>query len=247
MKAYMDVSVPIGANLYADAAMIEASSYADVYFDGTFRPSNTSSITYTSVWNGTTNNSTSTMTIVQTFSASIPNSILLGDNGGTAIPYTDVRVVYASETLYNNVVVGLTSGTATATDSTLGTAYGIRTYTVDPSIVKDTANGTALANYLLSIYNNPQLRFDSITMALEGLTAANQASVLASDLWSAASIVYTPSAVGSAISAYQRVVGVNHSITPDTHRVSFNLAEYGNKFRLDSALFGVLDTNILGY
>jgi hypothetical protein len=144
-------------------------------------------------------------------------------------------------------VVGIAAGTATTTNAALGTAYGIRTLTVDPAIVVNTANGTALANYLLGLYENPELRFDSIGLALEGLTAEQQATILASDIWSAATITYTPSAVGSAINAYQRVVGVNHSITPDTHRVTFNLAEYGNKFRLDSPQLGVIGTNVLGY
>jgi hypothetical protein len=246
MTAYLQIQTN-ATTVYVDAVLIEASQYLAEYFDGTAKPTNTSLITYTSVWNGTAFNSTSTLTIVTTYDASVPNSIVLGDQGGTAIPYTDVAVVYASETLYNNVVVGIASGTATTTNSTLGTAYGIRTYTVDPALVADTANGTALANYLLGLYENPNLRFDSIGLALEGLTPEQQVQVLSSDIWSAATITYTPSAVGSAINAYQRIVGVNHSITPDTHRVSFNLAEYGNKFRLDSPQLGVLDTNVLGY
>jgi hypothetical protein len=245
MKAYLEIDG--NETLYADAALIEASSYADEYFDGTFRPTDTSLITYTSVWNGTTNNSTSTMTINTTYDAFVPNSIVLGDQGGTAIPYTDVAVVYASETLYNNVVVGIAAGTATTTNESLGTAYGIRTLTVDPALVADTANGTALANYLLGLYENPNLRFDSVGLALESLTAEQQVQVLSSDIWSAASITYTPSAIGSAIDAFQRIVGVSHSITPETHRVIFNLAEYGDRFRLDSPQLGVLDTNVLGY
>jgi hypothetical protein len=246
MGAYLQVNTN-AATLYVDAVLIEKSSYLDEFFDGTAKPTNTSLITYTNAWDGTTFNSTSLLTIDTTYDASVPNSIVLGDQGGTVIPYTDVAVVYASETLYNNVVVGIASGTATTTNASLGTAYGIRTLTIDPAIVSDTTNGTALANYLLGLYENPNLRFDSITMAMEGLTGEQQFDVLSSDIWSAATITYTPSAVGSAISGYQRVVGVNHSITPDTHRVTFNLAEYGNKFRLDSPQLGVLDTNVLGY
>jgi len=246
MVGFLQITT-LANTLYVDAVLIEASQYLNVYFDGTVKPGDTSLISYTSVWNGTTYNSTSTLTIVTTYDASVPNSIVLGDQGGTAIPYTDVAVVYASETLYNNVVVGIASGTATTTNATLGTAYGIRTLTVDPAIVANTANGTALANYLLGLYDNPQLRFDSIGLALESLTAEQQVQVLSSEIWSAATITYTPSAIGSAISAYQRVVGVNHSITPEMHRVTFNLAEYGNKFRLDSPQLGVIGTNVLGY
>ena len=235
-------------DFHVDGLLIEASPYLDEYFDGTNKPTNTSDITYTSAWNGTANLSSSQLTITTTYSSSIKNSIVLGDAGGTAIPYTDVRVVYASETLYTNVNVVATNGTTySQSNAANGTAYGIRTLTIDPSLVPDATNGQALANYLLDIYDNPQLRFDSISVALESLQAADQVKVLDTDIWDAASITYTPSAVGSAISAYQRIVGVNHTITPETHHTTFNLAEFGNKFRLDSVNFGHLDQNVLGY
>jgi hypothetical protein len=246
MGAYLQVTTN-AATLYVDSVLIEASQYLAEWFDGTLSPSNTSLITYSSVWNGTTYNSTSTLTIVTTYDPSVPNAIVLSDAGSPGIPYTDVNVVYASETLYNNVVVGITAGTATITNSTSGTAYGIRTLTIDPAIVANTTNGTALANYLLGLYEDPELRFDSVTMALEALSAEDQFEVLSSDIWSAATITYTPSSIGSSINAYQRVVGVSHVITPDKHRVTLQLAEYGNKFRLDSPELGILDTNVLGY
>lgn len=236
-----------GASLYIDAVLIEASSYAGAYFDGTIKPSNTSSVTYTTAWNGTTNNSTSTLTINTTYSSSIPNAIILSDAGGTAIPYVDVAVAYASETLYNNIVVVSTAGTSTQTNTSGTAAYGVRTYTQDPSLVADLTSGQALANYLLDIYENPQLRFDSVQVALESLNGAQQTSVLNSEIYTAANITYTPSSIGSPITAYERVVGITHSITPDTHHVTFNLAEFGNKFRLDSVTFGILNTSVLGY
>jgi hypothetical protein len=232
----------------ADGLLIEASPYLQDYFDGTNLPTPPANVTYSAAWTGTANLSTSQLTITTTYNASIKNSIVLGDNGGTAIPYTDVRVVYASETLYTNVSVVSTAGTTySQSNAANGTAYGIRTLTIDPSLASDATNSQALANYLLDIYDNPQLRFDSITVALESLQAANQVKVLDIDVWDAATITYTPSSVGSAISAYQRIVGVNHTITPDSHRTTFNLAEFGNKFRLDSANFGVLNSNVLGY
>ena len=232
----------------ADGLLIEASPYLQDYFDGTNLPTPPANVTYSAAWTGTANLSTSQLTITTTYNASISNSIVLGDNGGTAIPYTDVRVVYASETLYTNVNVVSTAGTTySQSNAANGTAYGIRTLTIDPSLVPDALNGQELANYLLGIYDNPQLRFDSITVALESLQAVDQVKVLDTDVWDAATITYTPSSVGSAISAYQRIVGVNHNITPDSHRTTFNLAEFGNKFRLDSYALGNLNVNVLGY
>ena len=249
MTGNLSVSVlGAGTTLFVDAVLIEASPYLDVYFDGTSKPANTSNITYTNAWNGTTNNSASTLTIVTVYSSSTPNSLVVGDNGGTAIPYEDVQVIYASETLYTNVSVGVSGGTnMVQLNAANGSAYGIRTLTVDPSLVADATNGQALANYYLDIYDNPQLRFDSITFGLSGLKASDQVNVLDSEIYTAVLMTYTPSSIGSAITAYQRVVGVSHTITPDNHKVTLNLAEFGNKFRLDSATYGVLGTNILGY
>jgi len=232
---------------YVDAVMIEQATTADIYFDGTYEPADTATITYTSAWTGSADVSTSTLTIVTTYSPGVPNSLQLSDAGGTAIPYIDVKVAYASETLFNNIVVGGTAGTATLTNATLGTAYGIRTYSLDPSLVADNANGSALTRYLLDIYDNPSLRFDSVQVALEALQPADQVNVLSSEIYTAASVTYTPSAIGSAITSYQRVVGISHEMTPETHHVTLNLAEFGNKFRLDSLTLGILNTNILGY
>jgi hypothetical protein len=245
----LSIEVPgAGTTVFVDAVLIEASPYLNVYFDGTSKPANTASITYTNAWQGTTNNSASTLTIVTSYSPSTPNGLVVGDAGGTAIPYEDVQVIYASETLYTNTSIGV-AGTANATQANAanGSAYGIRTLTIDPSLVADTTNGQALANYYLDIYDNPQLRFDSVTFGLSGLSAVNQVSVLNSEIYTAVSMTYTPSALGSAITAYQRVVGISHTITPDSHKVTLNLAEFGTRFRLDSVTYGFLNTNILGY
>jgi hypothetical protein len=232
---------------YIDAVMVEQSAAADIYFDGIYKPADTATTVYTNAWTGSADVSASTLTAVTTYTPGVPNSIQFSDAGGTAIPYVDVSVVYAGETLYNSVTVGGTAGTAVLTNSTGGSAYGIRAYTLDPSLVADNANGSALARYLLGLYDTPQLRFDSLTVALEALQSSDQSNLLGSEIYSAASVTYTPSAIGSAITVYERIVGINHTITPDTHHVTFNLAEFGNKFRLDSLTLGVLNTNILGY
>lgn len=234
-------------NIFVDAALIEATPYLAEYFDGTFTPSNTATQTFTSAWQGTSGNSASTLTIVTTYNANQKNAIVVGDNGGTAIPYEQIRVVYGSDTLYTSTVVNPLSGTAQTVANSQGTAYGSRILTIDPSLTADNTNALALANYYLSIYDSPSLRFDSVTFGVDALSAANQVSVLGTDIWQAAQVTYTPSAIGSAITQYQRVVGVSHEITPERFLTTLNLAEFGQYFRLDSNNFGVLDTNELGY
>ena len=234
-------------NIWVDALLIEASPYLDVWFDGGNAPTNTATQTFTSAWNGTANNSASTLTTVTTYNANQKNAIIVGDNGGTAIPYEQIRVVYGSETLYTNTVVNPVSGTAQTAASTMGSAYGTLTYTIDPSLTADNANALSLANYYLSIYDNPQLRFESVSFGVHALTAQQQVQVLQAGIWQAASVTYTPSAIGSAIVQYQRIVSVAHEITPETFSTTLGLAQFGSYFRLDSANFGVLDSNALGY
>jgi len=248
MTGNLSISVPgAGTTLFVDAVLIEASPFLDVYFDGNIKPANTTNITYFNSWQGTVNNSVSALTVITSYSASIPNSIILTDVPGAGIPYEDIEVVYASETLYTNISIGVGTAQISQSNAANGSAYGIRSYTIDPSLVADVTNGQALANYLLDVYDNPQLRFDSVSLGLHSLNAVDQASVLNSELYTAATITYTPSSIGSAITGYQRIVGLTHTITPDTHKMTFNLAEFGLRFRLNSVTYGVIGTNILGY
>jgi hypothetical protein len=231
--------------LYADALLIEPSIYLGEYFDGTTKPSNTSTVTYFSSWTGTTDLSTSTLEIQTEYSGEVPFAIYF-DDAGTNIPFTGVQLEYGAEFNYNRIVVENTAGTVTAVDAAAGTAYGVRTFTQSNNLSNTLADGTAVANYLLDSYRDPDYHFQSLTTELAGLSAADQVQVLSTDIWDAADITYTPSAVGSALHSIERVVGVGHSITPDRHLVTFQLSSFGSRFVLDSTTMGVLDLSRLG-
>jgi hypothetical protein len=231
--------------LYADALLIEPSIYLGEYFDGTTKPSNTSTVTYFSSWTGTADVSSSTLEIQTEYSGESPNATYFDDTN-TNIPFTAVQLAYGSELNYNRVVVVNTAGTVTAVDSASGTAYGIRTFTQPDNLSNNLADGTAVANYLLDSYRLPDYRFQSISTELSGLEPLNQYEVLITDVWDAADITYTPSAVGTALHSIEKVVGVAHSISPDSHQVTFALSSYGSRFVLDSTTQGVLDMSRLG-
>ena len=244
-----------GNAYYVDSVLLEQSASADLYFDGTYKPADAGIITYTNAWGGTTDSSTSTLTTTSTYSPTTPNVTNLSDAGGTAIPYTDINVVYGSENTYNNVVIlqdpgGGTAFVAggTATNAANGSAYGIRTFTDTASKAVSAAKAAGVANYYLGQFESPEYRVQSITTTLEGLTGAQQTEILNQDVWGATKVVYTPSSIGSSITSnLQKIIGVSHEITPESHKVTWTLGTWGNKFRLDSQLLGIIGTNVLGY
>jgi hypothetical protein len=231
--------------LYADALLIEPSIYLGEYFDGTTKPANTSTVTYFSSWTGTTDLSTSTLEIQTAYSGETPYAVYF-DDLGTNIPFTGVQLVYGAEFNYNRVVVVNTAGTVTAVDSAAGSASGVRTFTQSNNLSNSLADGTAVANYLLDSYRDPDYRFQILTTELAGLNGDDQVQVLSTDIWDAADITYTPSAVGGALHSIERIVGVAHSITPDRHQVTLQLSSFGSRFILDSTTQGVLDLSRLG-
>lgn len=231
--------------LYADALLIEPSIYLGEYFDGTTKPANTSTVTYFSSWTGTTDLSSSTLEIQTEYSGEVPFAVYF-DDAGTNIPFTGVQLAYGAELNYNRIVVENTAGTVIAVDAAAGSASGIRTFTQSNNLSNTLADGTAVANYLLDSYRDPDYRFHALTTELAGLPAADQVQVLSTDIWDAADITYTPSAVGSALHSIERVVGVAHSINPDRHLVTLQLSSFGSRFVLDSTTQGVLDLSRLG-
>jgi hypothetical protein len=231
--------------LYADALLIEPAIYVGEYFDGTTKPSDTSTVAYFSSWTGTADVSSSQLEIQTTYSGETPNATYFDDTN-TNIPFTAVQLAYGSELNYNRVVVVNTAGTVTAVDAAAGTAYGVRTFTQADNLSNTLADGTAVANYLLDSYRLPDYRFQSISTELNGMAALDQYEVLITDIWDAADITYTPSAVGTALHSIEKVVGVAHSISPASHLVTFALSSYGSRFVLDSTTQGVLDISRLG-
>jgi hypothetical protein len=237
------------ATIYVDAILIEQTSALNEFFDGTYGPTDTATVDYSQVWDGTTNVSTSTLTIVTTYPPNSTDSAVLSDAGGTAIPYTGISVEYGSELNYNKTIVlrAATGTGGTAVNLANGTAYGIRVFTDDQSLIGSDADAQNLANYYLGAFDEPELRVQSVRIDLHALDGNDQETVLTKDIWDSAQVTFTPGGVGSATVTNGKIIGVKHTIGIDRHSVEWNLGTWGNKFRLDSTLLGVLDQNVLGY
>jgi hypothetical protein len=83
---------------------------------------------------------------------------------------------------------------------------------------------------------------------LNNLTTAQQSQVLDLDLGSLVQVKYTPSGIGDPIEQFVAVDSIEHNIDAQVHRMRFNFSQGEEPaLVLDSLLYGVLDTNTLGF
>ena len=124
--------------------------------------------------------------------ASAAGSVTFADDG-TGIPFVACEVVYGTELLYNRVTVTRSGGTVqTASNANSIALYGISALDQAGLLTDTDANSLALANYLLGQYQQPELRYDSVTVEMSALTAAQQAAVLGLDMTSVVTVKFTP-------------------------------------------------------
>jgi hypothetical protein len=167
---------------------------------------------------------------------------------GTGVPYEDVVIQYGTDLMVNQAVVTFPGGTAVSEDLTSQVRYGITERTIDTEL-SSLAQAEGIADFLISRYANPEYRVEAVTVNLRALSDAQVADVLDLELGDQARLVFTPNAVGSAISVANRVIGISHNVGIDTHRVTFNFEQLPfTFFILDDAVFGILDgEGILGF
>ena len=169
---------------------------------------------------------------------------------GTAIPYKSIQVVYGSELLYNEVVVNIQGGggaTANAVASQI--EYGISNLTFDDLLLAETSQAEDMAKFLVSKYDDPEYRIQSVTIDLNNITTEDANAVLALDLNDVCSIKFTPNGIPPAIDRFTEVISVSHRVTPTLHEVTLGFAALDlNFWRLDDLVFGRLSAgNSLAY
>ena len=167
---------------------------------------------------------------------------------GTGIPFSGIGIEYGTEQLRNSVSIGLyNAGTVTADNVTSQQEYGITGYEVRDSLLSTTSQAQDLADWLVGLYGEPQLRIVTVDVVLNGLSVAQQNEVLGLELGDVVSVVFTPNGIGAPIERTVSVDAIRHEVSPVSHRVSFDLSQTVAGFTLDSTAFGVLDSNVLGF
>ena len=175
--------------------------------------------------------------------------VLFSDDG-TGIGYQGLSVIYGSELLFNEIEVSRQNGgTAIANDLASQEEYGIQNLTLNDLPLDTDLSAQELATYLAAQYAQPEYRFESIELELRNLTEDQQSQVLALELSDIVRVKFTPNNIPPAIDRYAEIIGISHSATPVSHKVTFNLAstEY-YFFTLSDLVFGRLSSgNSLGY
>ena len=181
-------------------------------------------------------------------SLQVLTDVLFADDG-TGIPFTNIAASYGAEELRNRVTVSrLNGGTATAEDTQSITDYGAIDYEIRDSLLSSDTQAQALADRIVDRYAEPLLRVDGIEVVLNALPAAQVAEVLSLDLGALVRVLYTPSGIGDAIDQFVTLDAIEHSIDSTQHRVRLSFSQGEEPaLVLDSATFGLLDVNTLGF
>jgi len=164
------------------------------------------------------------------------------DGRAEAIPFSQVEVVYGSENLYNRVIITREGGTPqVAEDLESQVSYGIQTLSLDNLLMENDDDALSLAEYLVGIYAQPELRFAVVGVSLQDKTTSDQDEVLALEINDIVKIVYTPNNVGEPIIQNSLITGIRHEIGISYHNVMF---EFGRAtdipFLLDDIQYGLL-------
>jgi len=173
-----------------------------------------------------------------------PTSVLTFADNGTGIGYSTLFTQYGDELLYNRVAATSPAGTYVAEDADSLDLYGLSVLDLNDLLNDSLGQLQVIAEDYLEIYRFPQVRFTGLSVELAGLSASDQADVLALDLADQISVVKTFES-GSPLTVTQNVVvsGIRHTIRPGSHVVQFTFerSNYGIGLTLDDAVRGTLD------
>jgi hypothetical protein len=174
--------------------------------------------------------------------------VIFADDG-SGVEFSEVKVVYGSELLYNYIQIERASGgTAIATDSDSISNYGQQALIQTGLLMNSDDDAESLANYLLNQFKQPEYRFETLSVQLEALSSADQSDVLGLEIGDVCEIKFTPNQTGSQINQYATIIEVAHSIAPFQHSITFGFQtlDYASLV-LDDLEFGLLDDGHLGF
>jgi hypothetical protein len=224
---------------------------------------------FTTITGDTVEQDTNVLDYLQTVARSEPGSLFIGKNGhvtfkdrrtaavsggvtfaddGTGITYNSLGIEYGSETLYNEILIGATGGTAVATDATSQAEYGVLNLTQTGLLIQSAEDVASIASILGQKYSQPEYRFKNLEVQLDELTTTQQAQILALEIGSVVRIKFTPNGIAPAIDKYAEVIQISNGSNQVTHSVALGFATLENALLvLDDAEFGKLDLYALAF
>jgi hypothetical protein len=107
------------------------------------------------------------------------------------------------------------------------------------------------ANFLLGKFKDAIIRFDNLVVDVTEQSTSNQNTILDREVADIVKVELTPPGSGSPsqLSTNEIIDSIAFNITPDLFTVTYQLsnADVQAFLRLDNTLFGILDTDKLGY
>ena len=177
----------------------------------------------------------------------VTNVVLTDDNQGGGIRYDNIKIVYGSEQLHNEITATAAIGTAVATNANSVEAYGLRSYALSTFVATE-ADLQLLADYLAQKYSTPEFRIQSLTVNMDKLFQEQRDRLLALELGDSVIVNFTPSDIPPQISRVGKIIGISYNGTPDKQDIEFKFQTIQLPILiLDSSLFGKLDENVLGF
>ena len=171
---------------------------------------------------------------------------------GSDIPYLRVDYINDDNEIFNTVSLTRIGGT-TQTVEDVGSQgkYLIRTLSRSGLYNDSDSEVNDAANFLLGKFKDALIRFDNLVVDLTEATTGNQNTILDREVGDVVKVELTPPGSGSPsqITSNEIIDSINYNITPDIFSCSYKLsnADVQAFMRLDNTLFGILDTDKLGY
>jgi len=110
------------------------------------------------------------------------------------------------------------------------------------------AEALLLAQYLVGLYDQPELRINEVTVNLHDKTSDEVAKLVQAEIGDTLKIRFTPNKVGSVISQNAIIIGIQHRVGIDQHEVTYYFASIAfYPFILNNSTYGLLDTGVLAY
>lgn len=188
-----------------------------------------------------------------TFIGRYPRSggtVLTFTDNGDGITYNNIKVVYGSELLYNQIsLTNVNNVTATATDAASVAQYGILSYASTGLLTSSSTDLANIAVLTANKYSSPEYRFESLDLILDKFDEATQSQLLGMEIGDLVQITFTPNQIPPSITKYAEVIRISHDITPNGHVMSLGFSTIDSGFwTLSNQVFGRLSAgNTLGF
>ena len=171
-----------------------------------------------------------------------------GSGADTAPPFTRLDTSYGNELLTTRGVYQRNGGTIQTHENTAGVAlYGIRTVVRNNLLNADDADVLTAAKNYVDLHNAPALRVAGVECKPFAMTDAQAQRVVKITIYDSITVDFQPAGAGAVLRQQCRVESISHQITPKDWTFRMGTSGPGDTefFILDSATFGLLDSNKL--